>query len=165
MALLGFTWSASAQDEVFSRGDKVINAGVGLGTYISWTGYSTKIPPITGSIEFGVLDLFDGKGGIGAGGYLAFTAAGSKNYTVSDLILGPRGLFHYQFIEKLDTYAGALLGYDIVSYGQSDPNLTGSRFIFSTFIGARYYFTNNIAVYSELGYGIAPLEIGISFKF
>ena len=33
------------------------------------------------------------------------------------------------------------------------------------FAGARYYFSDNIGVMSELGYGIAWLKLGIAFKF
>jgi len=168
LTLFCFNWDISAQDDAFNKGDKVAQAGIGLGSYISWSGYSSTVPPIAASFEYGIVDLFDGKGAVGVGGYLAYTSFGYKgdfNWTISDLIIGPRGLFHYQFVDKLDTYAGLMLGYDIVSYGQKDSNLSGSGFISSWFVGARYYFANNIAVYGELGYGIAPLELGISYKF
>lgn len=168
LVLWGFNHGVSAQEEAFNKGDKVAQLGIGIGSYISWSGYSNKVPPISGSFEYGILDLFNGKGGIGVGGYLAYTSFGSKggnNWGISDLIIGPRGLFHYQFVEKLDTYAGLMLGYDIVSYSHADANLSGSGFISSWFIGARYYFTNDIAVFGELGYGIAPLELGIAYKF
>ena len=168
LALFGFSYGVSAQDEAFSKGDKVVQLGIGIGSYIDWAGYSTKFPLISGSFEFGILDLLNDKAAIGVGGYLAYTSFGYKgdsNWSISDLIVGPRAAFHYQFMEKLDTYAGLMIGYDVVSYGQKDANLSGSGFTSSWYIGARYYFTSSIAIFGELGYGIAPLELGISYKF
>jgi len=171
LTLQGFGWSAFAQGETFNKGDKVINVGVGLGTYINDKGFSMTIPPISGSFEYGVVNLLDGRGGIGVGGYVSYLLRKSNdysfsdNYNVGDFIIGPRGLFHYQFIDNLDTYAGLLLGYDIVSFSNKNTPLSGSSFYSAFFVGARYYLTNNIAVFGELGYGISPLQLGITFKF
>ena len=167
LTLFGFCWAASAQREAFNKGDNVINAGIGLGSYINHAGFSMAIPPITASFEYGILDLFNRKGAIGVGGYLGYVLYRDKrsDYNIGDFVIGPRGLFHYQFVDKLDTYAGLMLGYDIVSFSQRMPDATGSRFYSTFFIGARYYFTRNVAVFGELGYNIAPLELGLSYKF
>jgi len=170
LTLFGFSWSVSAQSDVFIKDDVVIHLGVGLGNYISHKGYSNWFAPIVASFEYGVVDnMFDSKAGIGIGGYAAYTSfKGNSNkdsWGVSDFIIGARGIFHYQFVDNLDTYAGIMLGYDIVSFNQSDPDLTGSKFRPGYFIGARYYFTDNIAVFGELGYNTAPLEIGLCYKF
>jgi hypothetical protein len=164
---LAFNLGTFAQE--FSKGDKVINLGVGLGTYLGYTGYSNKVMPISGSFEYGIVDhLFDEHSAIGIGGYIAYTSWENKiasKWTVSDFILGARGSFHYQFVDKLDTYAGVMLGYDVVSYSNSNNDLAGSGVASSLFAGARYHFTDNLAVFGELGYGIAVLEFGIAFKF
>jgi len=168
LTLFGFSWGTSAQTDAFNKGDMMINGGVGIGNYISYAHFSNKILPISGSFEYGVTDLFDGKGGIGVGGYLAYTSFGDtegKNVNASDLIIGPRGIFHYQFVENLDTYAGLMVGYDVKSFPRSDYNLPGSEFYTSWFIGARYYITKNIAVFGELGYGVSPLQLGLCYKF
>ena len=170
LTLMSFTWSAWAQNGAFNKGDNVINVGVGLGTYINDKGFSMTIPPISGSFEYGVVSLFDGRGGIGVGGYVSYLLRKSNdyfndNYNVGNFIIGPRGLFHYQLIDNLDTYAGLLLGYDIVSFSNKATPLSGSSFYSAFFVGARYYFTNNIAVFGELGYGISPFQVGISYKF
>lgn len=72
----------------------------------------------------------------------------------------------------MDTYAGAMLGYNIVSskyYGDneysSSSKASGSALTYSVFAGARYYFKDNLAVFAEVGYGIAALELGIAYKF
>jgi len=169
LTLVGFGWSAFAQS--FNKGDNVLNVGVGLGTYINDKGISMTIPPISVSFEYGVVNLLDGKGGIGIGGYVSYLLRKSNDYSfndnfnVGDFIIGPRGLFHYQLIDNLDTYAGLLLGYDIVSFSHKDAQLSASKFYAAFFVGGRYYLTNNIAVFGELGYGISPLQLGISYKF
>jgi len=167
--LFAFNQSISAQQAAFSRGDMVINAGVGLGTYINDSGYSMIIPPLTGSFEYGVVD-FSRKGGIGVGGYFSYLLRknnSENSFNVGDFVIGPRVLFHYQFIKYLDTYAGLMLGYDVVSFSRTDNNypLSASQFYYTLFVGARYYFTNNIAVFGELGYGVSPLQLGFTYKF
>jgi len=168
LTLFGFSRGVSAQDEAFNKGDMIINVGVGLGTYISDKGLSMTVPPISASFEYSVVDLFDGRGGIGFGGYACYLLRKSSdlNMNVGDFIIGPRGLFHYQFVDHLDTYAGFLIGYDVVSFNKSENlNLSGSGFSPAFFVGARYYFTDHIAVWGELGYGVSPLQLGLAYKF
>ena len=168
LTLFCFSRGASAQDEAFNKGDKVINLGIGLGTYINWGGYSNNFPSICGSFEYGIINLLRDKAAISVGGYFAYTSfryRGDHDWSISDFILGPRAIFHYQFAERLDTYAGFMFGYDVVNYAHKDANVSGSTFRTSEFIGARYYFIKSIAIFCELGYGIAPLEFGLSFKF
>jgi hypothetical protein len=167
---------AFAQNTVFSEGDKVVNLGIGIGSTLGGSGYSTKIPPISGSFEYGIKDeLFDEHSSLGIGGYIAYSANKyeiintglSVGADYSYFILGARGALHYQFVEKLDTYAGLMLGYNVVSsssfggYNQA----SSSEVAFSLYIGGRYYFSNDIAAFAELGYGIAALQLGVSFKF
>jgi len=176
LTLFGFSLNASAQTGIFKEGDMAINAGVGIGTYIShetnMNTFSMTIPPITGSFEYCILDqLIDGEGSLGIGGYAGYILfrgkdkfTGGNGFNVGDFVIGPRGLFHYQFIDNLDTYAGIMLGYDIVSFSQ--PNGTaGSKFCPAFFVGARYYFTESFGVFSELGYGVSPLQLGFTYKF
>ncbi|HAH23767.1 MAG TPA: hypothetical protein DCL77_08420, partial [Prolixibacteraceae bacterium] len=87
----------------------------------------------------------------------------------SDIIIGARGAVHYQFIDHLDTYAGLMLGYDIVSSktfgtGVFSGNATSSGFKFDVFVGGRYYFTDKFAGLVELGSGISYVNIGVAIK-
>lgn len=176
--IYGALISLQAQN-IFSKGDKAINVGIGLGSYYGGTGYTSNIPPISASFEQGVVDgLLDGKASIGVGGYLAYTsnkwetvmANNTYGYKYTYFILGARGAFHYQFIEKLDTYTGLMLGYNVVgskTIGDSYAGLdspTSSGFGYSAFIGGRYHFSEKFTAFAELGYGISALEIGISFR-
>jgi len=170
LILFGLNCGVSAQTSVFTKGDMVVNAGIGIGTYINDKGFSMTIPPISASFEYGIVSLFDGDGAIGVGGYAGYllrsrNVAGEDKYNVGNFVIGPRGLFHYQFVDKLDTYAGLMIGYDVVSFSQKDVPLSGSGFSSAFFVGARYYLIDNFAVWGELGYGISPLQLGIAYKF
>ena len=168
-------FGASAQ--TFSKGDKVVNLGLGLGnTVYSGSGYKTSIPPISGSFEYGVVDnLFDDKSSLGVGGYLGYTSSkydlgNNYDYKYSSTIVGVRGSLHYDFIEKLDTYTGLSLGYNIVSAksdykGLGSYKAESSALYWGWYLGARYYFTDSFAAMAEIGYDIAYLNIGVAFKF
>ena len=169
---------AGASAQSFNKGDKVINLGIGLGnTLYSGSGYSTSIPPVSASFEYGIVDhLFDDKSSIGVGGYFGYTSSkydfGYSNYEYkySNAIFGARGSLHYAFVEKLDTYTGVSLGYNVVS-AKSDHKDVGNYSAESSslhlgwYLGARYYFTDSFAVMAEAGYDIAYLTIGVAFKF
>jgi hypothetical protein len=183
LAIIFACVSASmAQDDVFKKGDKVFQIGIGLGNDLNGTGYSTTIPPIVISGEYGITDALikkTGKGYVGVGGYFAYTANKSK-YDISGheygwkwtyMIIAGRGAFHYQFVDKLDTYAGVIAGFNIASSkyygwdGYTGDAASAGGFTYSTFVGARYYFTNNIAAFAEAGFGFNLLEAGLAIKF
>jgi hypothetical protein len=163
---------------MFSKGDKMINLGIGIPTYLGGSNHSMSMPLFSGSFEYGIVDnLLNGKASIGVGGYLAYTANKYKytsdyGYKYSYLILGPRGVFHYSPVPKLDTYGGIMFGYNIVSSssygtysGSSNYTASGSEVGYSFFVGARYLVAPSIALFAEMGYGIAPIEAGVSFLF
>ncbi len=153
----------------YDKGDVLLNAGLGLGYY-----YAGGVPLLL-SLEFAVNDVFT------VGPYLGYTSysynyfntAGYRyRYTFFDL--GVRGSYHFNEIfeitnEKVDIYGGAFLGYVVSSYsgdnisGFSDPYASGLRL--GIHAGARYFFSQKVAGYAELGYGIAPLSLGLTFKF
>ena len=172
--------SLNAQENLLSKGDKVINLGIGLGsTLYSGSYYSTTIPPISASFEIGFKDDVLEKGSIGLGGYLGFSSSKWKytyagadwGYKYTNIIIGARGAFHYPFIDKLDTYTGLMIGYNVVTskeFGNIDPTYNYSAssggFVWSWFAGGRYYFTEKFAALAEIGYGIAWLNLGVAIK-
>lgn len=176
-----FSLSSYAQTPTFSESDLVFNLGVGIGTSLySGSYYNSTLPPLSISGEYGVKDDFITEGmTLGIGGY--FGIAGSKyeyngfgyeyGYKYTYTVIGARGVVHYPFVDKLDTYAGLMLGYNIVSGketgdwpGNTNYTATDGGVNFSIYAGARYYFTENFAAMAELGYGIAYLNLGIAFK-
>ena len=176
-AVMMISFAASSQN-TFTKGDKVLNLGVGFGTYGDFG--TTTIPPVSLSLEYCVKDnLFNDKSSLGIGGYAGYHSSKWEylddavwGYKYSNFILGARGVLHYQLINKLDTYWGLLLGYDIASakfYGEDFGPYTPAAskvggLVYSTFLGARYYFNEKFAANAELGYGIATFHIGISYK-
>jgi hypothetical protein len=156
---------AAGAQEIFQKGTSVLNIGVGLGSDI----------PVEASYEYSVVDgLVDGQNGaIGIGAYAAYygqsMSFGDAKVSYNDIVIGARGTFHYQFVDKLDTYAGLMLGYDIASAkasgGGEVATASASEFALSAFLGARYSFTPSVGAYAELGYGIAYLSVGVALKF
>jgi len=153
-------FATQAQSPIFAKGDKVINLGIGLSDYAT----------ISASGEYGILDGIADKGSIGVGAFAGygFRISGALDgYKYSQILAGVRGSFHYPFIDKLDTYAGLGLGLQythwswdyIVKYNDSSVGLNSGLFL-----GARYYLTQNLAAFAELGYGLGYLNFGISFK-
>jgi hypothetical protein len=171
--------SANAQE--VKNGDKILNLGIGLGSGLGYgTGYKTTMPAVSASLEFIVKDdLFDGKGAVGVGGYVGYSAGkweytysgGSYGWKYSNLVLGPRGYLHYSFMEKLDTYAGLMIGYWVSSSKEYGTTQTGydagswGGFIWSGYVGGRYFFSDSFAGMLELGSGISYLNLGIALKF
>ena len=169
LAIVGSISIANAQ-EVFHKGTTAINAGIGLGSYYN----SLSIPPLSVSLDYGVTDnLINGNNGsISVGGFVGYAASSFSGWTadkvtVSYAVLGARGAFHYQFAPKLDTYAGLMLSYDIISTPSSWGNYAwghSSHIDWSLFLGTRYYFTEKIGAFAELGYGFYNLNLGVTFK-
>jgi hypothetical protein len=176
-AAICFTFvQLAAQEPTFSKGDKVLNLGLGLGsTLYSGTYYKTTLPPISASLEFGVVDNVLEKGSVGVGPYVGFSSHkweySGWGYKYTNIVVGVRGSFHYPLLNKLDTYTGLLLGYDIVSAKEFgtlvgyDYGVSSSGIAWSWFVGGRYWFSEKVAGMLELGYGIAYLNIGVALKF
>ena len=164
-----------AQESTFSKGDKVLNLGIGFGGRYSGSGMTTSVPPIGASFEVGVKDGVLEKGSIGIGGMLAYSAHkweySGWGWKYTSIVIGARGTFHYPLVDKLDTYTGLLIGYDIstaTEYGTSTSypydNSYGG-FTYAWFVGARYYFSDAFAAFGELGVGVTIFNIGVALKF
>lgn len=156
----------------FQLGTSAVNLGIGFGTALG--GMGTGRPAISASFEHGLWEA--GPGVISLGGYVGNTGYNysSEGYTQkwNYTVVGARGAYHFHGLEtvpQLDPYAGLMLGYNIASYsvsgGYTGPNNYGSGLGYSFFLGARWFFTNNLAAFAELGYGVSVINAGISFKF
>jgi hypothetical protein len=166
-----------ANAQTFDKGTKVLNLGIGLGGnyYSSWSGAS-HTPLLAAAFDVSILDGVLDKGSVGIGGYVGYQTAkydytGNYGWKQTNMLIGPRGTFHYPLVDKLDTYAGLLLGYHIVKWtytgnwgGITQDNSANALYI-SGFIGARYYFTSKIGAYLELGSGSLGLaNLGVAIK-
>ena len=95
-------------------------------------------------------------GVVSLAGYLGF-GEGNKiggGYT----IIGIRSAFHCSIpiVENLDPYGGLMIGLVSRNVGVSIPSI---------YIGSRYYFTETIAVFAELGSGASFLTGGLAIQF
>lgn len=153
----------------------------------------TVSPTIIVNGEHGVGELGPGTLGIGgffgskSVRYQYTSNSVFSNYTYnydqkwSNTLIGLRGSWHpNEFFEneKVDLYGGVMLGYNIGSYkNNSTRTINGvttsyddgfsyktSYVTWSTYIGARYFFTDMIGAYLELGYGVSYLNLGLSVK-
>ena len=169
-----FAQNCFAQDsKTFSdvKGLNFLNAGIGLGSYgLSGTGGI----PLTASFEHGFSK------NISAGASIGFI---QKKY-VTDwkytyLLIGARGSYHLNEAlkianPKLDVYAGAGLLYRRYSFKYTDMNSgeepglnlnsSGGDIDFELHAGGRYFFNNRVGAFAELGYGISPLQLGLTLK-
>ncbi len=182
-ALFAFTFSnhTLAQDN-FDKGTGVAQFTIGFPQVLG-TGsfYKTRIPAMAVAYDHCIVDgLINGNASIGIGGL--FGIAGSKStynfgngdygYNYTYILFGARGTFHYHWIDDLDTYAGVLIGgYAVNSeyYGPNAPfgfaGADGGGTLAGGFVGAKYYFNDNLSVLGEVGYGIAIVNVGLGYRF
>ncbi len=164
-----------AQESTFAKGDKVLNLGIGFGGRYTGSGMTTSVPPLSASFEVGVKDGVLEKGSIGVGGMLAYSAHkweyAGWGWKYTSIVIGARGSFHYPLVDKLDTYTGLLIGYDIstsTEYGTAsgyDYDNSYGGFTYAWFVGARYYFSDAFAAFAELGVGVTIFNVGVALKF
>jgi len=167
LCALIISFAANAQNGAYSKGDKLLNVGVGLNSY-----YSGGLP-FGASFELGVTE--DISVGVNVD-YLSHKYKAFGEYKFTALYFGARGSYHFNTLlnienEKIDVYAGATLGYR--SFTWSDDytagglkNSYGSGVYLGIFAGGKYYFTDNIGAFVELGaIGSTNARIGLAVKF
>jgi hypothetical protein len=154
--LLLFSSQAFAQ---FEKGDKLLNLGIGLGTYgAGGLGFG-------GSFEIGITNDIS----VGAlGAYSGTNYFGSR---FSVLSFGARGSYHFNNlldlgVPELDLYGGLGIGYRTVSWdGFGGTQTWGSGVFLLAHVGARYYFNEKIGAYAELGSSFGIAQLGLAIKF
>ena len=156
----------------FKDGDMAVQAGIGLIPVWGYYGDMT-VPPLSVSFDmaYSIAEL-----PLSFGGYVGYSASDYEYYAGSGwkysyLMIGAKAAYHVDFDnDKLDTYAGVLLGYNVVSveeYGTSYSgySASGSFVSYGGYVGARYFFTPNIGAYGEFGYSIGLINLGVTYKF
>ncbi len=187
------TASIATQAQAFKQGQVNINLGLGVGNTFIYTGATNILPLINLSGEYGITDdiglgLFLGYSGATqtynygynkSGGYYTY----QDRYRWNFFIVGVRSAYHFNNLlklsdtklgDKVDIYAGLMLGYNIAtySYTSTDPghpanSYSSSRYggiAWNVFGGARFMFTEKVGVFGELGYGVSVFNGGLTFK-
>ena len=180
--------------DAWEEGAKVVTIGYGFPnmtktlfkTYEGFLDYKVSgIGPIHAKFDYGISDL------IGLG--LSFRYSNSKvEWSYSDYddnnnlvnysegwkgsVIGviARINFHFATSEKLDPYAGIGMGYVARSfeYFNTQPGYINLvPFVFpipfgmELTTGIRYYFSDNVGVYAEVGIGGSIAQAGLALKF
>ncbi len=160
----------------FPKGSFAISLGIGLGNLYYGTGYGTSfaVNP-TLNIDYAITDKL-GIGNIAVGGTVSYSSTKisgyNYSYNYSSILVGLRGTYHFIIpVDKLDPYAGILLGYVI----SNNPNINSdlypgplgksSGFRPGFFVGGHYFFVPHFGGFVELGYnGFSIFVIGITIK-
>lgn len=177
-AVACFSVGSNAQG-MFEKGTQLFKLGIGV------NGDGT---PVEVSYEKGFVENFLGVDGmvLGIGGNFGYYGnkedfsipTYSSNGTVSldnyswkytNIIVGARALAHYPIIDKLDTYAGVMLAYNVASVkyvgAGTMPSPSVGGIVFGGVAGARYEFNETFGAYIEAGFGISNVCLGIAYKF
>lgn len=147
------------------KGTKLINLGIGVGGYAS-----------AGGIAFGASADFGVAPNITVGAQIAYRSFSygylGYNDKINYLYFAARGSYHFNELinlstDKVDLYAGIGLGYQNVSYSDrfgTGFNTFGSGIFVPIHLGGRYFFAEKVGGFVELGTGVAPLLLGVTFK-
>ncbi|WP_114779210.1 hypothetical protein [Botryobacter ruber] len=174
LSLLGVTalFSVSqAQDQTTAK-DKYLNAGVGLAAYTAGG------VPVGASFEIGI------KENISVGGFVDYARYGYRSggykWNYNFLYFGARGSYHLSDVlaalelgngnSKFDPYGGLSVGLRTVSYNDNTGsdisyNHYGNGMFVGFHAGTRYFFTEKIGGFAEVGYGVSALKLGVTAKF
>lgn len=192
LLLIGSLQFAHAQ--AFEQGNVDVSAGYGFpnlvgaifNAYENQQSYTAKsVGPVFAKLEYAASD----KIGIGIDFAYASTKVtylyedinGSGNYVnytnewdLNGFSILARVNWHFGDSDAFDPYFGMGVGYrhNTYTFTSNDPFYGGDEtlgsfnpFGFDMTVGARYFFTDNIGAYAELGIAKAPVQIGLTAKF
>ncbi|QHV99036.1 hypothetical protein [Spirosoma endbachense] len=159
IALLAGTQSFAQM--AIDKGTKFINLGIGVGGYGYYSGGGGI--GLNAAADFGVAPNITVGGVIG---YRSYGSVGSYNYNSFDI--GARGSYHFNELlslstDKADLYAGIGLSYFSFSYG-GFTDTYGTVYV-PIHIGGRYFFSEKLGAFAELGSSLATLKLGLTLKF
>ncbi|MCB9276773.1 MAG: hypothetical protein H6564_22255 [Lewinellaceae bacterium] len=163
----------------FGAGQVDLQAAVGLfPTYLADRPESV-LPPL----QLGVRWLVSKNFSLGAvGGY---STSRSKEMSLFDSIrgrwenttyfLGLQNGFHYTQIEDWGLYGGFCLLYQYAMVSSNDPDFekamrhtgiqeSSGKMALTAYIGTRFALSAHASVFTELGYGISLLKVGVGYK-
>ena len=164
---------AVAQGSDFSNA-RIFNAGFSLNYSYSYLGSrSLNVPPMVAFFEVGVHQY------ITVGPYAAYSKWTYPERTRSFMGVGARGSFHLTpFINDLidgninegeiDFYASMISGIEFRQYGAAPDHPVSDFFdniglFLGPVAGVRYYFSDDVAVFSEIGRGaLGAVSVGLS---
>jgi len=162
MLFVSFTLVEGLKAQSFLKGQQTLHLGIGLGGGIGL--------PIGLGYEKAISDR------IGVGAYAAFATEKESygsgiGWRYNYILATAKGSYHFAVKgEKLDPYAGLSLGYNIASVkwegsGSAPFSSSAGGFLWGIHVGSRYWFSDKLGAFGELGYGISLLNVGVALKF
>jgi hypothetical protein len=176
LAFLTLT-SIETQAQAFDKSTKLLSLTLGPGEMIHFggnDGYVGSATFITGQLNFQgefAVHQYVGVGfTVGVGG----RASGLVWPAEANVPIGVLANFHfYQLIadkkggdlhaDKLDIYAGITAGSGVFIRPNLN-NFAGGLFYFGPHAGVNYYFSKNVGVNGEVGWGTTVIQAGLVFK-
>ena len=163
--LLFSSLAVSAQG--FDPDDTLLGIGIGVGDRLGGNNL-----PIGAHFEKGITDK------IAVGAYAGYSSFKGDLAKISYILVGGRGAYHYgnhveDLPEELDLYGGLTIFYlntntkstnDSPLFGQELGTGSSGRVDFGIFAGAKYYFSDQLGAFAELGTGLAWLQIGLAVR-
>lgn len=103
--------------------------------------------------------------------YLGYSKFYSENMSVKSISLMARFNLHFAVSNQVDPYCGIAAGYKLITYKYHSDypgvvyDYTGGLPVgFETTIGIRYYFSDIVGIYVEMGFAKSIIQGGISLK-
>jgi hypothetical protein len=165
-----FSGGAKAQD-AFNKETHLLKANLG---------FNKNGKPLVLAYEMGIVDNLFGveKLNLGVGPYIGYYGysqtvvqfGGSSKSSFKVVAIGISGYFHYQFIDKLDTYIGLSIGGSAQYTRTEAANMEaktafGGDVAWGTVGGARYEITPQWGAFIEGGHSTGNFTLGVAFKF
>lgn len=169
------------------NGKLSFSVGVGVTPTFLADNATVNTPPLNARLTYQFTPSFQLSGFVG---YSSSTTAtpllvsdGQLSLTNNkQTLFGLRGEMRKEINEKFDFYGGALLGYNHTNKREFDmnsgdtiirdsegptsfnPNAKKGQFLYSAFVGSTFYFTKNVGLFAEIGYGVSILNTGFTVR-
>ena len=155
-------YSVSALGPMFLKYEYALSEKIGIGLAVAYSGFTVKWQD--------TYDTYNSS----TGTYQTNTYDWTMKFTSP--AFGVRFNYHFATKDKLDPYIGIAAGYKMSQYSftTTDPAGTGSStwsfnplpLYMPITVGFRYYFTDNIGLYTELGFDKSSvIQAGLAMKF
>ncbi len=158
IAIAMFAGISSVNAQSFNEGTSVLQAGIGFGGAFG--------TPITLGYEYGVTEKIGVGLSVGYGSKTQSFFGGDYKYT--NILVGLKGNYHFYTTDVVDVYGGAILGYNnqsvTTTFTGPGAQVAASKVLLGAQLGGRYYFTESLGAFAELGFGLANFNVGLAYK-
>lgn len=152
VAMVSYSASAELAPQ-WSKGTMLINANFG----VIETGADF-------SLDYVLVDEW-WKGHFTVGGEFDFSV---PPYNESAFGFTPRATYGLNITPNFEVHASVGVGFGIRNYKNGDDKIVSDSFVmYNDFVGCRFFFTENVAAFAEMGYSyyFSGYRLGVSFKF